>query len=178
MDDPPSARANNTELIRDVLAIMFHGDAFRACLLYYGQSKNSTFCPIFFFQTTGCRCPASAHWCASVIAWRSSDRTQGIPKSVIVSWTTKREIKLGVEENSATSGWNIVRRVAMINGRLWQLGSCVYFAVGDRRNFTNVLWRIMLSRRSKCTRTRVIVSLENFIHLMIHVIFAKIVLLR
>lgn len=61
MDDPPLARANNTELIRDVLAIMFHvGVAFRTCPLYYGQSKKPNFLPDFFLPRND-RLPGVRH---------------------------------------------------------------------------------------------------------------------
>lgn len=65
MDDPPLARANNIELIRDVLAIMFHGDAFRACLLYYEQKTQlfALFFSFFFKLPAACvrHLPADVH---------------------------------------------------------------------------------------------------------------------
>lgn len=62
MDDPLLAQANNTELIRDVSAIMFHGDAMRACLLLQTFEKLN-FLSNFF--ATGC--PTSVCQYASVI---------------------------------------------------------------------------------------------------------------
>jgi len=75
MDDPPSARANNTELIRDVLAIIFHGDACHARALAFctiRRSQNPSFYPIFF--ATGCPRLASARRCESVIGRARGDR--------------------------------------------------------------------------------------------------------
>lgn len=135
MDDPPSVRANNTELIWDVLAIMFLGDTFRACLLYYGQSKNPTFCPIFFFFFfSNDRLPMSGICPPMCIghrlsAWRSSDKMQDIHESVIVddkAWhqtQRRRELRdLGMKRRSA---WRDDKRAFMAAQKL-----CPFHSVG------------------------------------------------
>lgn len=68
-----------------------------ACLLYYRQSKNTTFYPIFF--VIDCLRPASASRYASVIGRvaRSSDKMQNNPEKchwILTKW-------------NSTSRWNI-----------------------------------------------------------------------
>lgn len=126
MDDPPLARANNTELIRDVLAIMFHGVAFRTCPLCYGQSKNPTFCPIFsspFPPPPAIDCPVSDICLPMCIGhrptWRSSDRTRDVPETCYQIATTKREIRLKRWRESGPWDETSSFDVAIISGRLW-----------------------------------------------------------
>lgn len=102
MDDPLLARANNTELIRDILAIMFHGDATRACLLLQTVEKPN-FLPDFFRD----RLPASdicLSMCIGRRMRRSPDKMQN--SLVQISYrivTANHEIKFDVETSCATS---------------------------------------------------------------------------
>lgn len=92
MDDPPLARANNIELIRDVLAIMF-----QHCLPFILRTiEKPNFLPDFFFFFLNDRLPGVRHLPADVhrCAWRSFDKMRDIPKKCYRIVTTKREIKL------------------------------------------------------------------------------------
>lgn len=99
MDDPPSARANNTELIRDVFGDYISRRCFPYLPFISRTIEKPNFLPdfSFFSPPPPIGCPTSACRCASVIgpiAWRSSDRTRDVPETCYRTAMTKREIKL------------------------------------------------------------------------------------